>query len=165
MAGGHSTLTHYDNKVDNIVWEHNVWLSFTLNRILSGRKGHITLHFLCQMHLKWQRLNKRWNWSVTVVWSLQIKAGPVYSVDSMCLRSCVRVWRKGAPSDAQRQFGITQCSAKTIWQTRGGAGTSGSTWDKAGQDGTWEGRTVACEATGNSNVFSRNSAPPIDDTD
>lgn len=34
--------------------------------------------------------------------------GSVYSVDSMCLHSRVCVCRKGAPCDAQCQFGITQ---------------------------------------------------------
>lgn len=58
----------------------------------------------------------------------------------MCLHSCVCVCRKGAPCDAQGQFGITQCSAKAIWQTWGVAGTSGAVWDKAGQDRTGRGR-------------------------
>lgn len=48
MAVSHCTMTHYGNKVDNIIWEQNVWLSFILNRIQSGRKDHVTLHFLCK---------------------------------------------------------------------------------------------------------------------
>lgn len=59
---------------------------------------------------------------------------------------------------------LRNAAPKQIWQTWGGAGTSGAVWDKAGQDRTWEGRTVVYEATGNSSVFSRNSALPLDDT-
>ncbi len=60
---------------------------------------------------------------------------------------------------------LRNVAPKQSGKTWGGARTSGSAWDKAGQDGTWEGRTVACEATGSSNVFSGNSALLIDDTD
>lgn len=44
-------------------------------------------------------------------------AGCVFSVDSMCLHAWVCVCRKGAPSDAQCQFGIMQSSNQVIWQT------------------------------------------------
>lgn len=60
---------------------------------------------------------------------------------------------------------LRNVAPKQIWQTWGGAGTSGTAWNKAGQDGTWEGRTVACEETGNSNVFSKIHAHHLDDTD
>lgn len=61
------------------------------------------------------------------------KAACIYNV-------CVCVCRKGAPSDAQGQFGITQCSTKAIWQAQGGGGTSEAAWDKAGQDRVERGR-------------------------
>lgn len=62
---------------------------------------------------------------------------------------CVCVCRKGAPSDAQGQFGITQCSTKAIWQAQGGGGTSEAAWDKAGQDRVERGRAGERRVWGN----------------
>lgn len=100
---------------------------------------------------------------------IQIKTSPrVGRCDKAACIYNVSVCRKGAPSDAQGQFGITQCSTKAIWQAQGGGGTSGAAWDKAGQDRVERGRAgerCVCEATGSCHVFSRNSALLLDDTD
>lgn len=78
-------------------------------------------------------------------------------------RVCVCVGRV-LPVTHRGSLTLRNVAAKS-GKTWGGAGTSGAAWDKAGQDGTWEGRTVVCEATGNSTASSRNSALPLDDTD
>lgn len=140
MVAGRSTLTHYDNEVVHIIM-HNVWWGFILNRTRSRGRGHVTLN-----REQCQRLSTVW---VTRVGSLEIKE--IRRVDRFPRASCVlglfyvltlmrMCARKGALSDARGPFGITQRSTNAIRQTRGGAGTSGATWDKAGRDRTGRGR-------------------------
>lgn len=156
MAASHCTLAHYDSEVDNITWEQTVWSSFILNRIQPGRKGHVILHFLFKNACYTLNNNPDGSEMTDVIKQVSYASvipvnkgrspeqddvkSPVCSVYSMCLYSCVCVCRKGAPSDAQGQFGITQCRAKAIWQSWGGAGTSRVVWDKAGQDRMERGR-------------------------